>query len=134
VGLEEVPVPLRALEIIGHGKVLVRSDGATSHLSVNLELPADHGLWIAARCQAGPGQVAHTTPGYVTVGGDGFHNPQTAGQRLDVAERYLKELEQELASPGSSLDSQAARHKAPLERQIAEARATIKTMRSLALR
>ncbi len=130
----DTQVPLRALEIIGHGHVLARSDGATSHLSVNLELPADHGLWIAARGQAGPGQVAHTTPVYVTVGGDGFHNPGTAGRRLDVAEQYLKELEQELASPGSSLDSQAARHKAQLERQIAEARATITTMRSLALR
>ena len=124
-------VPLRALEVVGHGKVLGRSEGTPSHLSVELELPVDHGMWIAARSQAGPGQVAHTTPVYVTVNGGGFHNPATVGQNLDTAERHLKELEQELATPGTALDSQAARHKVPLERQIAEARATIASMRGL---
>jgi hypothetical protein len=122
-------VPLRELEIVGHGKVLARSDGSPSRLSVELELPVTHGLWIAARCQAGSGQVAHTTPIYVTVNGGGFHNPGTVGQNLDTAEKYLLELEQELANPGSALDSQAVRHKASLDRQIAEARATIAALR-----
>lgn len=130
----ETQVPLRSLEIVGHGRVLARSDGAPSHLSVQLELPVEHGLWVAARSEAGPGQVAHTTPVYVTVNGGGFHNPATAGQNLDTAEKHLQELEQELVNPGTSLDSQAARHKGPLERQIAEARAAIAAMKAKVVR
>ena len=46
---------------------------------------------------------------YVTVNGDGFHDPETAQRNLEIAEGYLKELEQELATPGTTLDSQASR-------------------------
>ena len=56
-----------------------------ARLTVELELPVDHGIWIAAKCDAGNGQVAHTTPVYVTVNGGGFHNPQTLRQNLAVA-------------------------------------------------
>ena len=122
-------VPLSALEIIGHGRILARAArGTRAHLSVDLELPAEHGIWIAAKCEAGTGQVAHTTPVYVTVNGDGFHNPATASENFAIAEKYLQELEHELASPGSSLDSQVSRHHAQLERQIAEARAKLKSL------
>src|SRR6185295_6870491 len=89
-------VPLRSIKIVGHGKVLAHAEGGSgAHLSVDLELPAEHGLWIAATCDAGTGQVAHTTPVYVTVNGDGFHNPAAARDHLDAAENYLKELERE---------------------------------------
>jgi hypothetical protein len=49
-------------------------------------------------------------------------------RNLDVAEGYLKEVEQDLANPGINLDRQATRHRAQLERQIAEARTQIKNM------
>jgi hypothetical protein len=122
--------PLFTLEIVGHGKMLARApSGSSTHLAVNLDLPAEHGIWIAARADAGIGQVAHTTPVYVTVNGDGFHNPGTAAQRLKTAEAYLVELEQELArGPSPALDSQASRHRAQLERQIAEARTALKNL------
>jgi hypothetical protein len=45
-----------------------------------------------------------------------------------VAEGYLKEVEQDLAHPESNLDRQATRHRAQLERQIAEARGQLKIM------
>ena len=126
---EDQQVPLRSLELIGHSKVLARSTGKSStHLTVEFDLPAKHGIWIAARCEAGTGQAAHTTPVYVTVNGDGFHDPETAQRNLEIAEGYLKELEQELATPGTTLDSQAARHKAQLERQIVEAREKLKSL------
>jgi hypothetical protein len=119
-------VPLLTLEIIGHGKVLARAPArSTDHLELNLDLPVDHGIWIAARADAAVGQVAHTTPVYVTVNGTGFHNPATARERLDKAAAYLTELEQDLKSPGPALDSQVSRHKAQIERQIAEARAVL---------
>jgi hypothetical protein len=119
--------PLRSLEVIGHSKVLGRSTpGDASRLTVSLDLPVRHGMWIAAKCDAGTGQAAHTTPVYVTVNGGGFHNPETARRNVETAEKYLQELERELANPGNNLDSQAGRHKAQIERQIAEARAKLK--------
>ena len=63
--------------ILGHSKVLARTEGKdAAHLTVEFELPADHGIWIAAKCEGGIGQVAHTTPVYVTVGA-GFENRET---------------------------------------------------------
>ena len=125
-------VPLREIEIIGHGKVLARSAGTdAAHLTVDLELPVDHGIWIAAKCDAGTGQVAHTTPVYVTVNGGGWHNPHTLRQNLAIAEGYLKEVEQDLANPGNNLDRQATRHRTQLERQIAESRIQLKNMSAL---
>jgi hypothetical protein len=112
-----------AVEIVGHGKVLARGKG-----KVTLELPVDHGIWIAARVDAGGGQVAHTTPVYVTVNGGGWRNESTYKQLLARMEGYLKEVEGELAAPGTGLDAQASRHKAQLERQIAEARGKLREL------
>lgn len=123
-------VPLKSLEIVGHGRVLARADGANApRLAAEFELPIEHGLWIAAKAEAGTAQVAHTTPVYVTVNGGGFENRETLAARLDAAEKYLRELEAELASPGPNLDRQASRHRAALERQIAEARKQLDTYR-----
>lgn len=119
-------VPLTSLEIVGHGRVLARAAGRhADRLTAELDLPVEHGLWIAARADAGTGQIAHTTPVYVTVDGGGFHNRDAMAARLSTAERYLRELEADLATPGTALDSQAARHRVALERQIAEARAAL---------
>ena len=121
--------PLRSVEIVGHSKVLARSEGKdAAHLTVDLELPVDHGIWIAAKCDAGQGQVAHTTPVYVTVNGGGWDNPRTLRRNLEVSEGYLKEVEQDLANPGNNPDRQAVRHRAQLERQIAEARTELKKL------
>jgi len=94
-------VPLRELEIVGHQRVLRRVTAdepgqSSAEITLDLELPVDHGLWIAARCRAGEQQVAHTTPVYVRVDGGGFENPDTAGHYLDLSERYLQELEREM--------------------------------------
>ena len=123
-------VPLRTLDVIGHGKVLGHAAaGSPQRLTVTFELPVDHGIWIAAKTEAGPGQLAHTTPVYVTVNGGGFHNSAAAADRIATAERYLTELEQALGGPpGSGQQFQAQRHKAQLDRQIEEARAALKKL------
>ena len=122
-------VPLSSLEIVAHSKVIAKADAAgPAHLKVTLEVPAKHGIWIAAKAQAGTGQFAHTTPVYVTVGGDGFYDPETAARKVEISENYLKEIEQELANPGTNLDNQLSRHRAQMERQIAEARAKLKSL------
>jgi hypothetical protein len=125
-------VPLGSVEIIGNGRVLARTEGRNAaRLTAEFELTAEHGLWIAAKAQAGTAQAAHTTPIYLTVNGGSFVNRETLGARLAAADTYLQELEAELNAPGNSLDAQASRHRAQLERQIAEARSAIEQRRRM---
>lgn len=96
-------IPLENLEVVVHGAVLKavtsKDPGqSTAYLALETNLPVHRGFWIAARVRAGPKQVAHTTPLYVTTG-SGFHNPATVLHRLDLSERYLKEIEGEIAAP-----------------------------------
>jgi hypothetical protein len=124
-------VPLASLEIVGHGRVLARAGGGdAARLTAAAEVTIEHGMWIAAKAAAGTAQAAHTTPVYVTVNGGSFANRETLDARLETAEKYLREIEADLASPGTNLDNQAARHRAQLERQIAEARKEIERRRA----
>ena len=119
-------VPLTSLEIFSHGKTLTRSmTGNTAHLTATFEGKAEHGMWIVAKCAAGPGQVAHTSPIYVTVNGGSFRNPETFAARLATTEKYIREIEQEMAAPGNTYDSQSARYREDLNRQIVAARAIL---------
>ncbi len=82
-------VPLTRLEIVAHGQVIATATpddpiGSAGQLDIDLELPVEKGVWIAARTQAGPGQAAHTTPVYVSVDGSGFQNSATALGLLDL--------------------------------------------------
>ncbi len=128
-------VPLEKLEIVAHGRVLksVTADEpgqSTEQLFVQMELPVEHGVWIAARAQAEPEQAAHTTPVYVTVEGSGFHNPETALHYLDLSEDYLHELEQEIAQPNQTINQHAWRYREGLEARIAETREIIAKLRA----
>src|SRR5205085_9505045 len=90
-------VPLQALEIVGHGQVLGRittkdAGQSAEHLSLTLDIPAEQGIWLAARAYGNPSQAAHTTPVYVQVDGKNFYNPATAPHYLKLSEQYLQEL------------------------------------------
>jgi hypothetical protein len=123
-------VPLKSLEIVGHGKVLARSEGVNAaRLVAEIEVTPERGIWIAAKCEAGTAQIAHTTPVYVTVNGGGFHNPDTARRNVEISENYLKELEAELANPPGNVGNQAPRHRQQLMRQIAETRAVLQGLK-----
>ena len=122
-------IGLTELEIVGHGEVLERATGqGERQLSAELQLPVERGIWIAARAAAGPGFVAHTTPVYVSVDGDGFHNPKTLEGNLERCRRDLADLERELRAPGEPLNSEAWRHADQLRHQIEE---TLETVREL---
>lgn len=128
-------VPLERLEIVAHGKVIesVASGDpgqTTEQLTIEMELPVEHGVWIAARARAGPQQAAHTTPVYVMVDGSGFHNPETALDYLALSERYLTELEREIARPNETLNQHAWRFREGLEARIAETREVIARLRA----
>lgn len=127
-------VPLERLEIVGHGKPLFAAAAAEpgqspEHLVVEAELEVEQGIWLAAVVQGGPMQVAHTTPVYVSVNGSGFYNPQTAAHYLDLNERYLRELEHELAHPRRDPEHQAWRYEEALRARIAETRQVIEQLR-----
>lgn len=111
------------VEIVGHGNVIGSATGR-----VSVDIPVNTGMWIAARASAGPGQVAHTTPVYVTVAGGSFRNPATLAQNVAACEGFLRELEAELANPGTNIDDQASRHRTELQRQIVEARAKLASL------
>ena len=125
-------VPLSKLEIVGHGKILghVSVDDpnqSSSQLSIELEIPAEQGIWIAARTYGGKTKhVAHTTPIYITIENGSFHNPLTALKYLALSEQYLEELENQLEeqehhySVNMRLDHQAWRYRLPLKRRINE--------------
>ncbi len=127
-------IPLADLEIVAHGRVLQAATSSDVGQSVEgieltVTLPVEHGMWIAARTTAGPTQVAHTTPVYVTVEGSGFHDPETLDRYLDLSGQYLDELQTEIAQPNDSLDRHAWRYREGLEEQIAETRGVIARLR-----
>ena len=77
-------------------------------------------VWILAACEAAISHVEVDGRKFYTV----VHRDITKA-RVSPAAAYLTELEQDLQRPGTSLDSQASRHKAQLDRQIAEARTVL---------
>ena len=128
-------VPLSRLEIIAHGKVIASAtpgDAGQSadHLSIQMDLPVDQGIWIAARCYAGPNQAAHTTPIYVTINGNGFLNPETCDNYLELNEKYLDELEAELDTPHENLEYRAYWYRKGLKSRIATTRQVIEKLRN----
>lgn len=124
-------VPLRDLELVVHGEVVKTvAVGEAGQSSSRLRLTHDlrvgaHGVWIAARARGGPTQVAHTTPVYVRANGQGFANPATRDRYLELSEAYLKEIEADLAKPGTAVNEQLSRYRAGMAQRIAETRALI---------
>ena len=127
-------VPLEKLEIIGHSRVLksvsINDEGQSNEeLVIEMQLPANEGIWIAARSTAGKYQSAHTTPVYISVDGGGFHNAATVAANLVQCERYLKEIEEEIAEPDDRIDYHAWRYQDGLHERIAETRDIISQLR-----
>ncbi|MFD2571180.1 CehA/McbA family metallohydrolase [Spirosoma soli] len=128
-------VPLDTLELVSHGQVIGRvtaheAGQSANHLSLSLSLPSvKKGQWIAARCSAGPGQAAHTTPVYVTVEGGGFYNPATASRYLDLSEQYLREIEGTFEGAHPNIEEQAWKYQEGLKSRIAETRRIIAELR-----
>ncbi len=130
----ETQVPLSALEIVAHGKVIKtmrpREEGQTQgQLTISFDLPVKKGIWIAARCFAGHNQVAHTTPVYVTIGGGGFRNEDTFMDYLALNEKYLEELEDELKEPADEVYMRAWWYRKGLKERIEQTRMIIKKLK-----
>ncbi len=125
-------VPLTKLEIVSHGKIIkeVYATGENKEfLSMNFELEIERGTWVAARCFAGPTQVAHTTPIYITINDKGFGNPATINDYLLESEKYLDELDSVLNSPTESISHRAWWYKKGLKERIEETRKIINLLK-----
>ncbi len=129
-------VPLQALEIIGHGKVLARVEAkdlqrGKEQLTLELNLPVREGIWLAARCYGEKGMVAHTTPVYVSVNGKGFHNPITLSDNITLSQSYLAELESALDNKTYDAEYQLWRYRSGLLLRIQEARQVLNELKKL---
>ena len=127
-------IPLKTLEIIAHGKVIKSASpgegGQTAEkLELNFDLDIDHGIWIAARCFAGPNQAAHTTPIYISINNGGFINYQSYQDYLAKNEQYLMELEEKLKEPSDKAHLRAWWFRKGLKQRIAKTREIISILK-----
>ena len=130
----EEQIPLKNLVIIAYGEGIdsVSSTDAyqsSGHLFLKKKLKINEGVWLAAFCQAGPAQVAHTTPVYITIGDGGFYNRRTLLQNLSACENYLQEIEEAVTNPPDRMDYNAWRQKDKIFRRIADTRAVLAALR-----
>ena len=126
-------VPLSKLEIIAHGKVIHEIspgelDQNSEHLTLEFDLKVENGIWISARCYAGPSQVAHTTPVYISIDNKGFHNEETLQDYLKLNEKYLNDLESELEEPSEHMNQRAWWYKKGLKQRIERTREIISSL------
>jgi hypothetical protein len=126
-------VPLKKLELVIHGEVVETksSTAPTDRLSIETRLKVTKGFWVAVRAYGRSGQAAHTTPVYVSVDNQGFHNPATLSKYLDLANQYLDELEKELQEVNTNPERQAWRYRDGIEKRIKATREVIKEMREV---
>jgi hypothetical protein len=127
-------VPLERLELVMHGKVIGsvspnQPGQSPALLSIEKDIVITDGTWVVARTYAGPGQAAHTSPVYVSVNKGGFHNKETLSGYLDLAEKYLKELEDEIQHTNTNPELQGWRYKKGLEKRINATRVVIQQLR-----
>ena len=127
-------VPLSKLEVIAHGKVIKEIipgnvNQTNENLVLDFDFEVERGIWIAARCFAGPNQIAHTTPVYVTINDRGFHNEESIDKYLALNEKYLQELEQELTEPNEHVNQRAWWYKKGLKQRIEDTRKIINSLR-----
>jgi hypothetical protein len=123
-------IPLQRLEIVQHGEVIKTQTALSKdEISIEINQTASTGFWIAARAYAGRGQIAHTTPVYVSVDNGGFHNPKTLMQYFALANQYLDELEKDLKAVNDDPERQAWRYRDGLEKRIKATREIIEELK-----
>ncbi len=88
------------LQVVVEGEVIhtATATDSTSPLEMSFDLPVTCGVWIAARAYATNGSVAHTTPIYVTVNGDGFVKKTELTSLLAKRKQSLQEIVDLVAS------------------------------------
>jgi hypothetical protein len=135
---QEQQVPLESLQLIEHGKVLdsstnVKQSGSKEELTLKKTIKAEKGIWIAARVKAAvPFHYAHTTPVYIRVNGEGFHDAEHIQENVDTAESYLDEIVSVVNNEDKTVaDNQAWHYKDGLLKRVSQTRHKLEEMRQL---
>ena len=84
------------LEIVSQGEVIRKlesQDPLRQELSLEFEMPAGNGFWIAARAKGSDGSLAHTTPIYVTRGNLRFWKYENVNELIAKRMASLDEVE-----------------------------------------
>jgi len=116
--------PLDRLEIVVHGEVRATASdaGADNTLSLELDVDATEGLWIAARAYGTDQALAHSAPVYVSIGG-GFENTRAVPA---LARRMLARLaEFDQLQADETLELEAWSVGAPLRDMLSQQRTAI---------
>ena len=92
-------VPLGRLEVVANGEVIGFSDPAGKSAVLDLAVPADKSMWIAARTTG-----AHTTPVYVVVEGRRHWNAPEAPALLEKRLHVLDEIEKTIDENGAAVN------------------------------
>ena len=98
--------PMDRLDLVFNGEPVhtVKASGNGTHLLYRGSLPITESGWLAARIQGGPHRLvvnntdlfAHTTPVYLTVGGEPYADPDSVSHFL----RWIGDLRQRLLTEG----------------------------------
>ena len=87
---------LGQLEIVANGQVVRAVEPQNGMASIDIELPADHSMWIAARAQRAGNSatcLAHTTPVYASVQSKRWWNLDAVPRLLEKRFTSLNELD-----------------------------------------
>jgi hypothetical protein len=96
-------IPFEKLEIVANGEVIHSAPRDRNQSVIEFDLPLEHGLWIAARTIS-DGQIgAHTTPIYISAGGDRHWSATAAATLVKKRLQSLSEVEQILAAAGEGI-------------------------------
>jgi hypothetical protein len=86
----------KTLEIVSHGRVIhsaASRDPQKQELTIDVRMEAGHSQWLAARATSHNGALAHTSPIYLLVDGQGFAGPSQApaiAARRKAALEYIR--------------------------------------------
>ncbi len=106
------------LEIVSQGEVIRKlesQDPQRRELSLDFEMPAGHGFWIAARAKGNDGSLAHTTPIYVIRDTLRFWKYENVNEliakrlaSLDEVEKLVNQAREDVKQ-GKNLDNRVTR-------------------------
>jgi hypothetical protein len=89
---------LKPLEIVANGEVIRSAEAAGNSARLDFELPAETSMWIAARTVS-----AHTTPVYITVGGERHWNRARVPALLTKRLQTLDEIDMLIGRKGEGI-------------------------------
>ena len=84
---------MELIELVKNGEVIASQEAErTCGISLDHEMEAEHGMWLAVRAQGSNNRVAHSAPVYVSVDGDKFWDPAKVAEITQRMKSLINEL------------------------------------------